>query len=269
MTSSPPPSRNFNWKRSPALLILIAAVAIAGVGAGVYWRRQRQKIPRAERAATNPTSSLPPFGTKEPLRYQAIRITTSGRSEPGSTVASPATTRVSIARDGDKRREDYDFDGVMISYLELSGRRLAVLPSQKIYAELDAGEDLEIPANLSAEFSPDRLLNEAPSQTKYEKMGSEVLNGRKAIKYRVTNDDPTDQNSRKTETLIWIDETLQLPLRSETVATTDGEQVSFTTELQNLNENVDVTVFSLPDDYRKVSVKDFEQELRKASGKSK
>jgi hypothetical protein len=175
------------------------------------------------------------------------------------------TTRVSIARDGDRRREDYDFDGVIISYLELAGRRLALLPSQKIYVELDASEDLEIPANLSTEFSPDHLLNEAPSQTRYEKMGSEVLNGRKATKYRVTNDDPTDSNSRKTETLIWIDETLQLPLRSETVDTTDGEQANFTTELQNLNENVDASVFSLPDDYRKMSAKDFEQELRKAA----
>jgi hypothetical protein len=265
VNSSPPPSRNFNWKRSPALLILIAVVAIAAVGAGVYWRRQRQKPPRAEPVATNPTSSLPPFGTKEPLRYQAVRVITSGRSEPGAAVASPATSRVSIARDGDKRREDFDFDGVVISYLELSGRRLAVLPSQKIYAELGAGEDVEIPANLSAEFSPDRLLNEAPSQTKYEKLGSEVLNGRKAIKYRVTNDDPTDQNSRKTETLIWIDETLQLPLRSETLASTDGEKASFTTELENLNENVDASVFNLPDDYRKVSAKDFESELRKAA----
>jgi hypothetical protein len=162
------------------------------------------------------------------------------------------------------RREDYDFDGVVISYLELAGRRLALLPSQKIYAELGAGEDVEIPANLSAEFSPDRLLNETPSQTKYEKLGSEILNGRKAIKYRVTNDDPTDQNSQKTETLIWIDETLQLPLRSETLATADGDQASFTTELQNLSENVEAAVFALPGDYRKVSAKDFEQELRKA-----
>jgi hypothetical protein len=234
------------------------------VGAGVYWRRQRQKPPRAERSATNPTSSLPPFGTKEPLRYQAVRITTRGRSEPGVAVAAPATTRVSIARDGDKRREDYDFDGVVISYLELAGRRLALLPSQKIYAELGAGEDVEIPANLSAEFSPDRLLNETPSETKYEKLGSEILNGRKAIKYRVTNDDPTDQNSQKTETLIWIDETLQLPLRSETLATADGDQASFTTELQNLSENVDAAVFALPGDYRKVSAQDFEQELRNA-----
>jgi hypothetical protein len=265
VTSSPPPSRNLSWKRSPALLILIAALAIAAVATGVYWRRQRQKPPRGEGAVTNPASSLPPFGTKEPLRYQALRITTSGRFESGAAVASPLTTRVSIARDGDKRREDYDFDGVVISYLELAGRRLALLSSQKIYVELDAGEDLEIPANLSAEFSPDRLLNEAPSQTKYEKMGSEVLNGRKTIKYRVTNDDPTDSNSRKTETLIWIDETLQLPLRSETVATTDGEQANFTTELQNLNENVDATVFILPDDFRKVTAKDFEQELRQAA----
>jgi hypothetical protein len=240
-------------------------VAIAAVGTGVYWRRLRQKPPRTERAATAPTSSLPPFGTKEPLRYQAVRITTSSRSEPGAAVATPATTRVSIARDGDKRREDYDFDGVVVSYLELSGRRLAVLPSKKIYVELDAGEDVDIPPNLSAEFSPDRLLNEAPSQTKYEKMGSEVVNGRKAIKYRVTNDDATDQNSRKTETLIWIDETLQLPLRSETLATTDGEQASLTTELENLNENVEASVFNLPDDYRKVSAKDFESELRKAA----
>jgi hypothetical protein len=255
-----------SWKRPPALLILVAALAVAALGAGYYWRYYRQKPP-ASRATANAegTSSLPPFETKEPQRYQATRITTSRRTESGAAQEQTDVSRVAIARDGDKRREDYDLDGLSISYLELSAARYALLPAQKIYADLNNEDEIEIPANLAAEFSPDRLLNESLAESRYELLGKEILNGRSTTRYRVTTTNVTGTDAVKTETLIWIDQSLHLPLKAETVVSQNGDQTSFTTELQNLSEDVSAVIFELPSDFRKVSAKEFERQLRSAS----
>ena len=250
-------------KRTPALILMVAAVALATLGAGLYWRhRQKTRTaPAAPRAET--TSSLPPFSTKEPQRYQANRITSSRSSEPG-TQDQTDVSQVFLARDGDKRREDYDLDGLSISYLELPGARYALLPSQKIYTDLNEAEEGGLPADDDAEFSPDRLLNESPVESVYELQGPETINGREATKYRVTTTNATGTDSVKTETKIWIDQALQLPLKSEMMVSGNGIQSIVTTELQNLSVEVPGAVFELPADFRKVSAKEFERQLRTA-----
>jgi hypothetical protein len=95
-------------------------------------------------------------------------------------------------------------------------------------------------------------------------LGNEVLSGRPATKYRVVITSPTSGEAIRSETLIWIDQSLNLPVKSETIVFNNGEQSSFTTELQNLSQSVDAGVFQVPGDYRKVSTQEFEEYVRKA-----
>jgi hypothetical protein len=252
-------------KRPPVLIILAAALSLAALGAGLYWR-QRAKPPASSGARNaEATASLPPFSTKEPDRYQANRITTARSSDSGHAEQANVD-RVFIARDGDKRREDYDLGGVSISYLELGAARYALFPAQKIYVELNDDDQFVAPADLGAEFSPDRLLNESPVESHYELLGDEILDGRKTTRYRVTTANVTGTDSVKTETLIWIDQSLHLPLKSETKTAASGGFTSFITSLENVSENVDGAIFELPSGFRKVSAQEFERQLRIAQG---
>ena len=56
---------------------------------------------------------MPPFSTKEPERYQAARIVTTVEYRNGAADSAPETviTKVLIARDGEKRREEYNSAG--------------------------------------------------------------------------------------------------------------------------------------------------------------
>jgi len=137
--------------------------------------------------------TTPPFSTKEPDRYQAIRI--SSFTGPGSTENSSSwqTNQVLIARDGEKRREEY-FAGAsgQIVYLEVPAGRFIVLPANRLYADLSTASRESEQANRpydspddSPGLSPDQLLNEAHAPATYEKLGTETLAGRMTTKYRV------------------------------------------------------------------------------------
>lgn len=183
-------------------------------------------------------SSLPPFQTKEPERYQATRVVTSSADAGGAS-------QTFIARDGERRREEYETgEGRGVAYLELPEARYVLLPAKKLYAELktETGRGAPVPPD----FSPERLLNESRPETVYERLGEENLDGRQTVKYRVT---VRDAGRAPVETLIWIDERLGMPVRSET--TSPGARV--TMELRDVKETVDAGLFELPPDYKRVA----------------
>lgn len=251
-------------KQSRSRFVLLAALVLLALGALIYWARQRQK------PASPPDSSksenvlpVPPFATREPQRYQATRISTSNTAS-GAAADQTSSSRVLIARDGDKRREDYDLGGVIVSYLELPPAHYALLPAQRIYADISSESPAGAPAELPSEFSPDRLLNESLSESRYEILGNEVVNGRVTIRYRVTTMNIGEANSLKSETLIWVDQSLGLPVKSETTVAEEGNRTKFTTELQSITEEVDGKLFDLPAEFRKVGYGEFERQLRMA-----
>ena len=53
------------------------------------------------------TFTTPPFSTKEPDRYQAIRITSFSETANNEDSSSSQSNQVLIARDGERRREEY------------------------------------------------------------------------------------------------------------------------------------------------------------------
>jgi len=200
----------------------------------------------------------PPFATKEPERYQAVRIITSSDGAGESATDS----RTFIARDGDRRREDYESSaGEKISYLQRPEGIYVLLPAKKLYAELKpetGGAEGDKAASVPPDFSPNKLLNETRPESHYEKLGAETLNGRSTMKYRVTVRGKTGAGREvTTESLVWVDESLGMPVKSETTSTggvSTGARI--TMELRDIKETIDAGLFELPPDYRKVEARE-------------
>ncbi len=224
--------------RTPALLFLLTlALALASC--------KRQDVSGNQNSANAPPatgkpSSAPPFQTKEPERYQATRVLTTGEGGASETF---------IARDGERRREEYaEGAGGRVAYLERPEARYVLLPAKKLYAELKTetgGGDKG--AQVPPDFSPEKLLNESRPETVYERLGEEDLGGRQVVKYRVTVRDP-GAGRAPVESLIWVDERLGMPVKSET--SSSGART--TMELRDVRETVDAGLFELPADYRRV-----------------
>ncbi|HXM34601.1 MAG TPA: hypothetical protein VN920_05405, partial [Pyrinomonadaceae bacterium] len=107
-------------QRGALTIILGIGVAVGGFAAYKWHQSRGRRLAQRESSTASQglVSAVPPFSTKEPDRYQAVRIVTSvdGAAGPAPT----SVTRILIARDGNRRREDYDSDtDLRTSYLEL------------------------------------------------------------------------------------------------------------------------------------------------------
>lgn len=220
------------------------------------------------------SSKTPPFSTKEPERYEATMVVTG--SLGGSTPVIPGVSNLlskemKIARDGDRRRVDYELiPGAKMSDLQTPSGHFMLLHSKKMYAEIKPGEAGDITSaarNLPSDFSPDKLINEQSPGANYEKLGTEVINGRTTTKYRVTTTAKGEGRGMATETIVWVDESLGMPIKSETVST--GEQArgsKVTMELRDIKQEVDPSLFELPKDYKKVTSSELTSQLLPSLG---
>ena len=202
-------------------------------------------------------SATPPFRTREPDKYQAVRTTTFIDS-----TGRPTTTKTTIARDGASRREETG-DVVV---LDSDKGRFLLLPMANIYSEAqsptpasDSGASTTVGEG-DADMSAERFLHQEATTTKYEKLGQEVISGRNATKYRVTVNISFTEDVSSTETLMWIDDELKMPIKSET-KTKDGSQSL--TELSNISFAVDETLFKIPAGYEKVPLEEFRRRSKK------
>jgi hypothetical protein len=220
------------------------------------------------------TSSMPPFSTREPKRYKATRVISTIESDATNSAVETQISQVSIARDGEKRREEYGSEiKNTIVYLEIPAGQFMLLPSRKVYAELApeyvAVRSNEAQSDVDADFSADRLVNEFRTAAHYQRLGSEVLNGLKTAKYRVTVGDVTGGTGNVTETLVWIDEELGMPIRSETSSTGADRSAKMTVVLKDIETDVGDQLFELPKDYKKVGASVIRAQIASAlAGKS-
>ncbi|HKN84200.1 MAG TPA: hypothetical protein VJW17_12215 [Pyrinomonadaceae bacterium] len=201
-------------------------------------------INSANTSSETVVSSTPPFQTKEPERYRATRTIT-------ITTAAGETqvTRTSIARDGELRRYESvaaDDADKRIVYLYIPEGRFVLLPREKIYTDLALNNDAA--PTEQEEITPEALLHSANISTSYQKIGPESIGGRNTTKYRIVVNNSTAGNVSVSETLIWIDDLLHMPIRSETRSAEGGKVVM---ELSNIRLEVDQSVFQIPPDYKR------------------
>jgi hypothetical protein len=221
---------------SVALLFLVACTA------------HNERVNTENGPSKTVVSSTPPFQTKEPDRYSATRTITITRIS-GETVV----TRSSIARDGELRR--YEFEAAddadkRTVYLDVPEGRFVLLPGEKIYADLGSEND----AGLSKEDEtfPEGLLHSDITSTSYQKIGPESIGGRSTTKYRIVVNSSSSENVSVSETLMWVDDELHMPIKSETKSAGGGKVIM---EISDLVLKVDESVFKIPPDYKRLSQK--------------
>ena len=188
-------------------------------------------------------SSTPPFQTKEPERYRATRTITSITADGKTNV-----TKSSTAKDGEMRRTETEVGSSKLVFLNIPDGKFVLLPDEKLYASTSSDEPVAGSAE-DGELTPEKLLHDNIGSTSYQKLGTESIAGRNTNKYRVVVNNSNAANVSQIETLIWIDEALGMPIRSETKSP-DGKHV--TMELSEITLDVDKAVFQIPDDYHKL-----------------
>jgi hypothetical protein len=200
-------------------------------------------------------SSTPPFQTREPDRYRATRIITTVLPDGESF-----TTRTWVTRDGAMRLNQSEVRSKKVAYLETPTGRFALLLDERVYAEigLESNPDTQEDDQSSA-VSPERLLHVDGGSTSYQKLGTESIGGRNTNKYRVVVNGSNAANVSVSDTLIWIDEGLHMPIRSETKSP-DGTRV--TMEVSDIVLDVDGRVFQIPDDCKKIAYSEFQKLLK-------
>lgn len=192
----------------------------------------------------NVVSSTPPFQTKEPERYRATRTITSVAADGKTTVAKTLT-----AKDGEMRRIESESGTKKLVFLNIPEGTFVLLPDDKLYASTASDETVPGSAE-DGDITPEKLLHDDNGSTSYQKLGAESIAGRNTNKYRVVVNSSKGANVSPYETLIWIDEALGMPIRSETKSS-DGMRV--TMELSEIALDVDKRLFEVPDDYKKIS----------------
>jgi hypothetical protein len=232
-------------QKLPRLLVLCLLTGV------LYSCSSRPSPTTNTNAAEQIVSSTPPFRTKEPDKYRALRTTTFINS-----AGLPKATKTLIARDGAFRREENN----ELVVLETDKGRFLLLPHARIYAEAQPSTAAtSIAGDQETDASAERLLHQEAIATKYEKLGDEVVSGRNATKYRITVNISGAENVSTNETLLWIDENLGMPIKSEAKGN-DGSKTLM--ELSDILLDVDKTLFQIPTGYKKVAIVELQQLLR-------
>jgi outer membrane lipoprotein-sorting protein len=216
-----------------------------------FWQgaeNQNTNVSPAPLLTAEESKSAIPFSTKEPDVYQTEIVLTNYAG------GEKSERKIFTARRGEKIRCDYENK---ISFLQIGeGQRFSIHNDKKIYAENQAipgvaGET----SNPTKDFLTVEWLNEKRGAM-FENLGTE----NNLTKYLVRLEDALNAAS---ETLIFVDENLKIPVRQE-FYTTGGEQkiLVFSMKLENLKLDADDKLFELPKDFRKVSRNEFQKTIR-------
>ncbi len=233
------------WLRKRAGAVVAVSVVLLVIAS---CRSQSETLTTSgNQSSDTVVSSTPPFQTKEPEHYHAVRTITTVNAA-GETLV----TKTSLVRDGEMRRHESG----KIVYIDVPEGKFVLLPAEKLYADLT--EESRINADKDEEISPEGLLHEDSESTSYQKLGGESIGGRNTNKYRIVVNNSAAPNVSQSETVMWVDEALQMPVRSETKSA-GGTRV--TMELSEIKLEVDKDLFKIPKDYQKLTFSELRKRL--------
>jgi outer membrane lipoprotein-sorting protein len=133
-----------------------------------------------------------------------------------------------------------------------------LLPEEKVFADL-SDSDRETTTEEDSESLPDRLLHTDPLASTYQRLGTETIDGRNTQKYRVTVNSSTGGSVSSSETVIWIDDALQMPIKSETKSANGAHS---TVALSEIALDIDPSLFRVPEGYEKITFTELRKRLK-------
>ena len=191
-----------------------------------------------------------PFSTKEPDAFQTEIVVTAKDNFEDKTF---------IAKNGANRFTVFDFQGkAEFALLQLGGNQsFLIAPSKKIFAENQSET-----AGAKNETLNDLLTagwSNQKADAKFERVGTE----NNFVKYLVNLDE-----TKKSEIIISVDENIGLPVRQEFYSiSNERKTLTLTVELKNFSLQTEAKFFEVPKDYKKVSLKEFRETLRRMRAK--
>ena len=193
---------------------------------------------------------------KVPERY-GVAMTISTQGTTSEAPAPMLTQQLSLAKVGADRRWTFVFPAPLgqIVYLEKSGLKYLVLVERKQYVELTPDA---LGFRLGSVLTPNSIAERLGSR-QYEKLGLEPVNGRTAIKYRVSR---AVDSSTQTDGVIFVDQETGLPLRSDlNTAATAGTKSRVIVEVRDVQLNPNPAQFDVPAGMKKVTQQEARQQV--------
>ena len=197
--------------------------------------------------------------TREPTQYQAtvkLSVQTLGNNGQQSTLP---TLIANVGRSGDDRVMEFTLPtNEKVIYLDKGGMSYLILPSRKQYAELTK-EALGF--EVRRLMMPSEIVQQAKSVPGMKLVGEETQNGRQVVRYayEAQANTNTAAGTVATESYMIIDKETGLPLRTETVSQSQSggnvngvNGVRIVTEMTDIKDTPDPSLFSLPTDYQKI-----------------
>jgi len=189
------------------------------------WRRDENPT----KTFALPSKKKFPFATREPEVFQAEIVIRTGDVE----------RQVRIARDGQKRRIDYDPGTDNHRAVVTSDKEYVLFLKRTAYTEQALSAELASGNELAS-----HLLN-LRDYSEFEELGRDGS----VIQFRARINESTSS-----DVLIFFDETIGLPVRQEFYSI-DGEkrELKYAVELRNFRTEVDPAAFQVPAGFRRES----------------
>jgi len=213
-------------------------------------------------ASTTP-APLSPLEAREPETY-SVTNTVTIQPTGNSPQANIPPLQFSFAKTGTERRVSFKLPDPVgeVIYLEKPPMKYLVFPARNEYVELDPND---LGFQLGEVMSPAAVVQRLKEKTQYEQLGTETINGRTAVKYRLRGaaDTRTKVGTAQADSIVYVDQQTGLPLRSEIETTSSsGAGARITTAADNIQFTTDPSFFQVPTTMKKVTTTELKQQVQ-------
>ena len=214
----------------------------------------------------NASTTPAPLSSVEAREPETYSVTNTVTIQPtgNSPQANIPQLQFSFARTGSERRVSFKLPDPVgeVIYLEKPPMKYLVFPSRNEYVELDPNE---LGFQLGEVMSPAAIVQRLKEKTQYEQLGTETINGRTAVKYRLRGaaDTRTKVGTAQADSIVYVDQETGLPLRSEIETTSSsGAGARITTATDNIQFTTDPSLFQVPTAMKKVTTTELKQQVQ-------